>query len=94
MFHAQVHVPYVGLPAHRQLYEAEGGYTEDEMDYFADLTSMTRRSGGSVRCCVATALQRTRSSPSRAEITAQNTSPLRSHSRSRCAGWNSTHGRA
>jgi arylsulfatase A-like enzyme len=40
MFHAQVHVPYVGLPAHRQLYEAEGGYTEDEMDYCADLTSL------------------------------------------------------
>ena len=41
-FHT-VHVPYTTLPQWRQLYEGDrtsGGFTQDEMDYFGDISAM------------------------------------------------------
>jgi len=41
-FHT-VHVPFTTLPEWRQLYEGDhtgGGFTQDEMDYFGDISAM------------------------------------------------------
>ena len=41
-FHT-VHVPYTTLPQWRQLYEGDrtsGGFSQDEMDYFGDISAM------------------------------------------------------